>query len=58
MPSPEPPVEAATALAPVWSRRTAPSLNPLKAADAQDETALAPEDEFSDDLPPVLTDED
>ena len=56
---PEPAVEAATAPAPVVveTHRTEPG--PAEAAaDAQDETALAPEDEFSDDLPPVLTDED
>ena len=57
--APEPAVEAATAPAPVVveTHRTKPE--PAEAAaDAQDETALAPEDEFSDDLPPVLTDED
>ena len=56
--APEPAVEAATAPAPVVveTHRTKPE--PAEAAaDAQDETALAPEDEFSDDLPPV-TDED
>ena len=54
---PEPAVEAATAPAPVVveTHRTEPG--PAEAAAARDETALAPEDEFSDDLP-VLTDED
>ena len=57
--APEPAAEAATAPAPVVveTHRTEPE--PAEAAaDAQYETALAPEDEFSDDLPPVLTDED